>query len=406
MSAAKPVEFLLYLILLFPIVLIVLDSCFRLAFLLIALLSHPRTEPMGPPAPDRSLLMLVVAHDEEKAIEQTLKAIGDQADNITHLVVLADHCSDRTSSIAACTGASVYARSEGLAGKAEALAWFSREARDLLMATDLIAVLDADSLIMSDFCEKLRTAFQPGVEAVQSFVKPVSGNGFPLTALVSFSELLSEKIDDAARSKLGWSVPLRGTGMAFRSQVFLQACARLQTQVDDIELSVRLAELGIPVRFDPRVIVSDPKSDKLLGLARQRGRWLKGQRQVWRTEGCSILRLLKSGLPNWSLIQALLLKPKTALGAIRIGLVAMLWAWPFPPTLLHGVLFWVVAGSLMVDVIYSICGLGFTGNAGKYLLSLLTSPALLLLWGLSWAYSLLPTREWLRTDDGQEPTQV
>ncbi len=401
MSGAGPVALALYLILLLPVALVIFDSLCRLVFLAVLLLPKANREQPVVEAPEHRelrLLVLVVAHNEQKAIERTLQLVKDQTETeeVTRLAVLADHCSDGTVSMAARMGALVYDRKDGHAGKAEALSWFVRQAGDLLSATDIVAVLDADTLVDANFSFEIRAGFGRGVEAVQSFVDPVSRNGFPLTTLVSFSEILSEKIDDAARSRLHWSVPLRGTGMAFRTGTFRAACQELGTQVDDIELSVRLAGMRIPVHFRSGAVVHDPKSDQALGLARQRGRWLKGQRQMWKSKGPNIIKLLCSGPPNWSLIQAMLLKPKTALSVMRLVLIALLWTWPFPYTIAHNVLFSAVLGSLWIDILYYMSGLRLAGNTGKYLASLLTSPMLLLLWAISWGYSLLPTREWLQ----------
>lgn len=400
MTVSRLVEFLLYFVVLPPFVLVIFDSVCRLVFLVVThmpLRVQPRVE-----APNNHRLMvLVVARDEEKAIEETLRLLKKEmpTDASSHVAVLADHCSDRTASIAAQMGALVLARSEGHAGKAEALSWFVSNARELLSQTDVIALLDADSRVEAGFFKAIQIAFRPDVKAVQGFVNPVSNNGFPLTTLVSFSEILSQKIDDVARSRLRWSVPLRGTAMAFRTAIFMKACEQLATQVDDIELSVRLAELGVPVLFEPSIVIDDPKSDRALGLAKQRGRWLRGQRQVWRTKGLNIIKLLRAGLENWSLIQALLLKPKTAFVAIRTILALLLWLWPYHDEMLSYAMFWVVIASLVADAIYYLSGLTLTSKPGKYLASLLASPVLLFLWALSWGYSLVPTQEWLRSDD-------
>jgi cellulose synthase/poly-beta-1,6-N-acetylglucosamine synthase-like glycosyltransferase len=313
--------------------------------------------------------------------------------------VLADHCSDQTASFAAGLGARVCVRSEGYAGKAQALSWFVRQAQDVLTGMDIVTVLDADTLVGAEFCKGTRKAFGPGVEAVQSFVNPVSRDGFPLTTLVSYSEILSERIDDAARTRLRWSVPLRGTGMAFTTGTFARICERLGTQVDDIELSVRLAELGIPVHFDAQTIVNDPKSDHIMGLARQRGRWLRGQRQIWSGKQRQILKLLGSGLPNWSLIQAMLIKPKTALVIIKVALLGIFWAWPFGHTMVHEVAWMATLGGLSVDAVYYLSGLRFVEHAGRYLVSLLISPLLLVLWVISWGLSMSSGKGWLRARD-------
>ncbi len=401
MSVTSAMEIVLYLVLLFPFAVVVLDSVCRLAFLMIASLPNAHRDPSHAESGALRLLVLVVAHNEARSIERTLALLLDDASKQegVQIVVLADHCTDQTASIAATMGALVYARGEGEAGKSQALSWFASEAPHLLSETDIVAVLDADTRIRAGFCQAIYGAFPPDVQAVQAFVNPISRNGFPLTTLVSLSEILSEKIDDAARARLRWSVPLRGTGMAFRTTTFVEGCERLGTQVDDIELSVRLAERGIRTYFAPQAVVDDPKSDQALGLARQRGRWLRGQRQVWRQKGRTIAKLLRAGPSNWSLIQALLLKPKTALVVIRLILIAVLWAWPFPRTIAQSLAFYAVLASLLADAIYYLGGLRFTNNAAKYLASLLISPLLLALWAMSWIYSLLSTEEWLRTQE-------
>jgi len=338
-----------------------------------------------------------VARNEQNVIEQTLLQIQCQtdADNSVTVAVLADHCSDETTRIASEMGVKVYTRCVGSPGKAQALSWFVNEGKDALAYADVITIFDADTLIGEEFCEKIRMAFVPGVEVVQGFVNPVSKGGFPLTTLASFSEILSQKIDDMARSRLHWSVPLRGTGMAFRSEIFCNVCQQLGTQVDDIELSVRLAELNIPVHFSSEAEIFDLKSDAFLGLAKQRGRWLKGQRQIWRIKQRNILKLLRSGLTNWSLLLAMLIKPKTALVFIKIVLLGILLAGLVD----NGLYQWILAlvlGSILIDLAYYISGLKYVTNITKYSFALISAPLFLVLWTISWGFSLLPGQGWLR----------
>ncbi len=392
---------ILYVILLLPVLLVVFDSLVRLLFLVVAHAAGGSSAPRQSGQRQLRLLVLILAHDEQRTIERTLNLVKAQTDEDerSSIAVLADHCSDQTAALAAGLGTRVYVRSEGCAGKAQALSWFVREGGDALSATDIVTVLDADTLVEAEFCKGIRKAFGPGVEAVQSFVNPVSGDGFPFTTLVSYSELLSERIDDAARARLHWSVPLRGTGMAFRTGTFARVCEELGTQVDDIELSVRLAELGIRVHFAAEAIVNDPKSDQMMGLARQRGRWLRGQRQIWNVKQRQILKLLEAGLPNWSLIQGMLMKPKTAMVIIKVALAGIFWAWPFGETVIRTVLLGATLGSLLVDAAYYISGLRFVEHAGRYLVSLLISPMLLVLWVISWGLSMAPGKGWLRARD-------
>ncbi len=388
---------ILYLLMFFPLLLVFIDSSYRLLFLVVAhLSSKKKIEDCDQNTPLR-LLILIVARNEQGIIEQTLSKLKTQTDgdDRTRIAVLADHCSDQTADIATKLGAQVYLRENGKPGKAEALSWFAYKRKGLLSDADVIAVLDADTLVDEKFCQAIRAAFRPGVEVVQGYVQPVSKDGFPLTTLVSFSEILSQEIDDMARSRLHWSVPLRGTGMAFRTQDFCRVCRGLGTQVDDIELSVRLAEQNISVYFCPKAKILDPKADDVVGLAKQRGRWLKGQRQIWTTKHLSILKLLRARSSNWSLIHAMLLKPKTALLIIKIFLLIVLLLWPFLGTL-GQVLVAVVCVSVLIDFAYYLVGLRYTSAPYKYLVSFLGTPLFIILWIISWGFSLWPTREWLR----------
>jgi cellulose synthase/poly-beta-1,6-N-acetylglucosamine synthase-like glycosyltransferase len=389
---------LLYLVLLLPLFLVAFDGIHRLAFLLLVHFPGKRG-PWQPDSdiPESKLLVLIAAHNEESGIGATLERIRDQVGpaHSTTIVVLADHCSDQTAAIANESGASVYVRTDGPEGKGPAFSWFVQEGQPLLVQTDIVAVLDADTLVDSEFCNRIRGAFRPGVDAVQGFVNPLCRDGFPMATLVSYSEILAQRIDDTARARLNWSVPLRGTGMAFRTEAYCQACKGLETQVDDIELSVRLAEAGLQVHFNPSVIVRDPKSNSLIGLARQRARWLRGQRQIWREQWTTIVRLLRAGPPSWSLIHALLLKPKTALGFIKAVLIGILALWPFHDSV-HGVVLFAVLGTVLVDLGYYISGLAYVSPKGKYVAALAGSPLLMALWGISWIYSVTPAPGWLR----------
>jgi hypothetical protein len=90
------------------------------------------------------------------------------------------------------------------------------------------------------------------------------------------------------------------------------------------------------------------------------------------------------------------MKPKTALVAIRLTLLALLWVWPFGHSVLYELMLIAILGSLLIDAVYYLSGLRFVEHAGKYLISLLISPLLLVLWVISWGFSLLPSQEWLR----------
>lgn len=384
------------LLLLFPFSLILLDAFFRILFLIVSWMPNPKnlTPPIDLTSNSR-ILYLFIANNEQRVIGDSIKRITQVAGLAPgdSCVVIADHCSDQTVDMAVKAGATVYERTDGKPGKSDALSWFANAISKQIKA-DIVVVLDADTLVGENFSTKIKSAFEREVDVVQVFVHPIPSSNSPLSLLASYSELLSQKIDDEARSHLGWSVPLRGTGMAFRKSIFDEICHGINTQVDDIELSLLLMEMGINVRYCPNAEILDQKTNNILGLARQRGRWLKGQRYIWNAERKNFVKLLKLGLPNWSLIQSLILKPKTALVLVKIMLVGILMIVSYDAWF-HQIFFSLIWCSILVDLLYYLTGLRYAPNPLKTLLAMFRAPLFLVLWIISWGFSMSPSQGWL-----------
>ena len=399
-SYMEIISLVVYLLLLLPFFLIFLDTFFRMFLLIVSQI--PRIE--GGKSVDcisnLRILYLIVANNEQGVIQESIERIKQVAGLADHdeIVVLADHCTDRTVEIAIEYEATIFQRHDGRPGKSEALSWFTTQAVKKLKESDLIVILDADTLVGEDFSTKIRTLFEQKVDVVQVLIRPITSEKSPLALLASYSEILSQKIDDEARSRLHWSVPLRGTGMIFRTEIFSEVCREINSQVDDIELSLLLMERAIPVHFYSQVEVLDPKASNMLGLARQRGRWLKGQRYIWNTQKGFYWKLLRLGLPNWSLMQSLILKPKTALMVLKILLICMLLSWS------NGLWYYnltldLILGSILIDIFYYLTGLRYVSNPLKTFLAMFSVPMFLVLWIIRWGFSLIPGQGWLRARD-------
>jgi len=389
------VNVVLAALLFFPFMLVLMDSFFRVIFLTVAGFSKGRSKPdVKNEASNLRILILVLAHNEQHVITRTLNQIQSQIAGVPSvtLALLADNCTDATIELANQSGVRMFVRSDGDAGKGQALSWFASCFQCELGSYDLIAIIDADTKISTDFCQNLPLVFiSSDIQVAQSFVEPVNENGPPIATLVAFSEILSQNIDDAARSRLGWSSPLRGTGMVFRRDVFLRVCLGLQTQVDDIELSLRLAERNILVAYCPQLKIFDPKSGKILGLAKQRGRWLKGQRDVWK--GWQGKLNVLSGFSDWSLLHALLLRPKFALFVIKVILLSIFY---FLDARLFVIPRFLVSLSLCVDFGYYLTGFWHVSEPRKYLFSFLSAPLLFAMWISGWFFSFGRRDQWLR----------
>lgn len=316
------------------------------------------------------------------------------------LFVIADNCIDTTAMVARAEGAYCLERFDpATPGKGKAIQWFLREARDILRAFDVVVLFDADSQVDPAFVQEINKAFAEGAQAVQGFVSPVPAPRSPISSLAAYSELLAQKIVDMASAHLGWPIPLRGTGMAFRTEVLREIAPYLRTRAEDVELSLLAARHG-PVAFAPAAIVYDPKPSNTARVATQRARWLQSQGEIWRDHWRDILHLLIRGnIGQKALLFSLLLKPKALVLSLKALLFGLFLAFPFPPLWLRNAIVILLGGAIFVDLAYYIMGLAFVDNRRLYAKALLGAPLYLLMWLRGTLIAIISKEPWLRARD-------
>jgi cellulose synthase/poly-beta-1,6-N-acetylglucosamine synthase-like glycosyltransferase len=386
----------------FLIAILILDSVLR--FLLLYITAQRKGKPQGAShkAPLLSFALVIPAHNEANVIGQTvgyLQRMNYPARN-RQVFVIADNCTDATATAARTEGAHCLERWDPAnTGKGKALQWFFKEAKGSLQAFDAVVIFDADSRVDPSFLKEISKAFASGARAVQGFVLPVPSHRSPISALAAYSELLSQRIVDMASSQLGWPVPLRGTGMAFRTEMLKELASHLCTRAEDMELSLLAARYG-PVAFAPAAIVYDPKPPNSAQVATQRARWLQSQLEIWRYHWRDILHLLiKGNIGELALLFSLLLKPKTLVFSLKAFLLGLSFAIPFHSVWLRNAFVAFLSGAILMDIAYYIIGLAFVDDPRFYAKALLSAPLYVLMWLRGMLIAILSKEPWLRVRD-------
>lgn len=367
------------------------DSLLRFTLLCLRGLRQPASEPAPTAAAKPSrCLVLIPAHNEAGTLGATVTTLQAQLRECpdAQLWVIADRCSDETAPEAAAAGARVAERADGRLGKGAVLAWWLAQYPTEWQPGDCLVILDADSRLTPGSLPALQLALASGADAAQAFVAPAAANH--AGRLAGWSEVLMQGIDDEARLRCGWNVPLRGTGMAFRAELLAELAPRLHTLAEDLELDVLLAARGAKVLFVPQAKVYDPKPQQTAGASRQRARWLQGQLQVarayWRA---GLQALLKGGIGVWFLLWLLFLRPKTALIGLRLLVLLaslLLGAWWLAGLALLG---------LALDVLYYLGGAAIVEERQRYLQDLLAAPRYVAMWLYSFGLATV-RRGWLK----------
>ncbi|MFN0111545.1 MAG: glycosyltransferase family 2 protein [Blastocatellia bacterium] len=375
-------------VLLFICSLFIFDSLLRFVLLCLRAVMPARST-----RPDHSSIggcvVLIAAHDEAGTIGPTVEALKIHLAEWPNsaLCVVADRCSDATAEEAAAAGADVAIRSDGQLGKGAVIAWWLKNHEVVWRKKSVIVILDADSRIASGSLQALRQTMAAGADAAQAFVAPDASTNSG--RLAGWSEVLMQRIDDEARWRCGWPVPLRGTGMAFRSELLAELAPRLHTYAEDLELDVILASRRARVAFVSEATILDPKPQQAEGASRQRARWLQGQLQVLRDYQSEFTQaLFVGGVGAWFLLLLLMLRPKILFIALRLVLLVI--------GLLYSPLCWLALAGLAMDAIYYLAGVAIVENPRRYLLDLLSVPRYAVMWFFSFGTALLRRRVWLR----------
>lgn len=273
-----PIAILAAVLLALPTLYLLLISTYLFVLCVGAWLYRP---PVNHAAPPCTFALLIPAHNEESHLPGLMSSAGalNYPPGKFRLFIVADNCTDATAALARAAGVEVLERHDlERRGKGPALDWALRTHAEALAGYDAIALVDADMHIHPDFLRHLSASISvPGVEVVQSLNTVANPDTNWRTALgfVGFSVI--NYLRPCGRCWLGGTGELRGSGMAFRSEVLLKYGWPAHSLAEDVEFSKLLLLDGIRVHFNPRALVTSEIPTHTAQVKVQQQRWEKGK---------------------------------------------------------------------------------------------------------------------------------
>jgi cellulose synthase/poly-beta-1,6-N-acetylglucosamine synthase-like glycosyltransferase len=340
------------------------------------------------------VLILVPSHNDAECLKQSLPRIREaMRPKGDELVVIADRCSDETREVAAGLGAIVLDRTDDRRGGGKRGALLHALAEVPGAPSQAVAVFDADSIPSIDF---FGAAGASDASAVfQAFVDPAPNRNL-VSRLAAYSEIVSQKISDRLRERSGWGIPLRGTGMVVPRAILERELARCETFVEDLELTVLLADRGIRVRRLSASVL-DPKPEAFRGIVAQRARWLAGNFSALIVRRREIGRLARSA-EGATLVLSLFCKPRSLFFSARLVLFLGLFALSPSPAVVAARI--ALALFLAKDLALLVGGLWAVDRPLFYLPAVLCSPLYPLMWAAGLVRSFGARRAWLSARHG------
>ncbi len=348
--------------------------------------------------PEKRFSVLIPAHDEEFIIATSLQSWlqVDYPKEKFQLHVIADNCTDRTIEIARSLGASVWDRQDyAHRGKGQALAW-ALQTIDLSQ-TDAVVIVDADTTVDPDYLRIMNDRLVRGGKVIQGYDGVMNPYESAMTCLMQITNVMKNLLFNYAKSKIGLSVQLMGTGMCLQKDVLKQIGWKAFSIGEDGEQFAHLAEAGIQVEFEPRARVFAQEASSFGQAYTQRVRWSAGRMQL---SGLGV-HLLVDGVRqrNVHLVDAALtfLLPNYAMLAnLTIGCLILIAVVDLPARMMLAIWF----GALLLgQILYLLLGIVVAKPSKKVLLSLAFAPAFLVWKVMIDLVSIVHLRQstWVRT---------
>ena len=274
---------------------------------------------------------LICARNEEGVISDLIKSLKAQTypEKLINIFVMADNCTDDTAEVARRAGAVVYEReNKAKVGKGYALdALLKAIKKDYPEGFDGYFVFDADNILKEDFVEQMNLTFSQGYDAVTSYRNSKNYGSNWISAGYALWFLRESRYLNHARTLLGTSCPVSGTGFLFSREIAEEIDGwPYHTLTEDIEFSVAQIIKGKKTCMSADAMLFDEQPVDFTQSWNQRVRWCKGFLQVIKRYGKDLLVGAKNSFACYDMSMTIM--PAYVLGMLSliINLVFAIYA--------------------------------------------------------------------------------
>jgi len=231
--------------------------------------------------PVKRFAVFIPAHNEEVIINLSLYSWQqvDYPKEMVEVHVIADNCTDRTVEIARSAGVCIWERQDyANRGKGQALAW-ALQTVDLSRA-DAIVIVDADTTVDPQYLKIMNDHLVRGSRIIQGYDGVMNPYENAMTCLMQITNVMKNLLFNYAKSKIGLSVQLMGTGMCIEKGVLTGIGWKAFSIGEDGEQFAHLAQADLRVDFEPRAKVFAHEASSFGQAYTQRVRWSAGRMQL------------------------------------------------------------------------------------------------------------------------------
>jgi len=285
--------------------------------------------------------IIVTAFEQTHMLPSVVDSILRLTYNRYHIYVVADHC-DISNLTFSDHRVSLLRPSEILASNTKSHAYAIEH---FVRKHDIITIIDSDNLVHQDYIKELNVFFNQGFEAVQG-VREAKNVNTTIACVDAARDLYYNFYDGKVMFSLGSSSTLAGSGMAFKSELYMQFLKQHQISGAGFDkvLQAFLLLNNYRIAYAANAIVYDEKTAKSGQLVDQRARWIDTWFKYVYLGRKILVRGIRNSTFNQILFGIILLRPPLFVFLI-ISLVFLLINLIINP--LYSV-FWVVGLGLFI----------------------------------------------------------
>ena len=228
-----------------------------------------------------NIAVVIPAHNEAATIQEclgSLQACRAETSRV-QLIVVADNCTDQTVRKTTEMDARVLERNDPKnRGKGHALSYAFRKL--LAEPFDAFIVLDADSVVETNFINRFSALFGNGANAVQCRYLPKAPDESLRSRLMNLALIAFHVIRPRGRAMLGFSSGIFGNGFGLSRHALEVVPYHPGSIAEDLEYHISLVRQGITVTFENNTTVRTlfPHDERTASI--QRSRWEGGRFRV------------------------------------------------------------------------------------------------------------------------------
>ena len=257
----------------------VICTVFGLHYAAISILGgFKKLKPKPKHAPQKRIAAIIAARNEESVIANLVDSLLKQnyPKELYDVYVVPNNCTDDTEGVARRAGAKILDCTVPVSSKGEVLAFTFDQLLEGKDEYDGFCIFDADNLVHPDFFAEVNAALCNGKQVGQGYRDSKNPDDSWVSGCVSIFYWGMSRLYNHARSNLGFSAALNGTGFMVSADVIREYGWNTISLTEDLEFTAQCALRGIEVAWMEDAIIYDEQPLKLMDSYVQRRRWSAG----------------------------------------------------------------------------------------------------------------------------------